>query len=756
MPKTLDETYERILGAIDDIYFDEVRTALEWLAFSERPVSVAELAETCSIHLDDSEEPFLEEGGHDALVQLFGVISSLVMVNIPARQYWYEPPPHKYDTACYTQYVRLAHFSVKEYLVSNRLHQSHHARLSRYALRDTEVHRLLSRSCCEYLLYFAREPQMQTWYDEEKPPEDLADRAVEYTRDYLTEFFPAYPLLPYVCHFWFRHQALAETGIEPLPTDGQLHVRVLDDNRARFSWLRLLNRFEFTGVDFYEGYNGTTALYWASALGLRQTTLSLLCDPKSSQNVRSVGGIHHTALQAAAYYGYERVVEILITSGTGIESKGGQHGTALVAAARNGHEKTVEILITSGADVNCWGRNLSTALIVAAQFGHKKIVEILIASGADVNCWGGEFSTALIAAAFSGHEKIVEILITSGADVECQGDVFGTALIVAAYYGHEKIVEILIASGADVNCWGGIFGTALIAAASCGHEKTVEILIASGADIEYRGGMFGTTLIAAVYNGRGNIVSKLLQAKMGRGTLNYKTNIYGTALELAAANGDEHIVNKLLQAGADRGEAILKAAAGGHGGIVSTLLHADVDTDPLKVKGQVYVTALEAAAQNGDEHIVENLLQAGVGHGEAIMKAALEGHEGIVRTLMKHGADLNVRYPGKCKYDDPEYPLKLYLAAIPNCTTSLLDMATLNGSDDIVEELLEAGANSDTPYETLRKWREEYRKRRGEEYPYWDREENRKWIEEFKKSWDTRVKPIAWILSGAKRKVLGE
>jgi ankyrin repeat protein len=649
MPTTLDKTYERILGAIDDIYFDEVRTALEWLAFSERPVSVAELAEACSIHLDDSEEPFLEEGGHDALDQLFGVISSLVMVNISAGQDQYdtiaeyEPLPHKYDINCYTQYVRLAHFSVKEYLVSDRLQQSHHARLSRYALTEIEVHRSLSRSCCEYLLYFTNEPQMQTWIDGEMDEKIKqkngkviyhAGGTEEYMQHNLTELFPAYPLLPYVCRNWFRHQALAETGTEPLPTDGQLHVRVLDDDRARNSWLRLLGRYEFTGwVQTFD--DGTTALYWASVLGLRQT-VSLLCDPTSHQDVCNVGGVYHTPLQAAAYFGHEKIVEILIASGADVESQGGKYSTALITAAFSGHEK---------------------------------IVEILIASGADVNCLGGVYGTALIAAAFCGHEKIVEILIASGADLECRGGKYSTALIAATHNGYEKIVEILIASGANVESQGGDFGTALIAATHNGYEKIVKILIASGANLECRGGKYSTALIAAVYCGRGNIVSKLLQAKMGRGTLNYKNNIYETALELAAADGDEYIVNELLQAGVD--------------------------------------------------------------HGEAIMKAALKGHYGVVRILMKHGADLNVRYPGKCKYDDPEYFFTLYLAGIPNCTTSLLDMAILNSSDDIVEELLEAGANSDTSYEAFRKWDiEENRKWDLDGYRKWYIKENQEWDEE--------------------------
>jgi hypothetical protein len=325
MPKGLDKTYERVLGAIEDIHFGEARTALEWLAFSVEPVTVAQLAEACSISVDDAKVPFLEEGGHDAIVQLFGVISSLVLVDgtsINVFDPWRlkgfneKALPGKFATTCYTEHVRLAHFSVKEYLISTRLRQSHDTRLSRYALQDTQVHQSLSRSCCEYFLYFASEPQMQTWIDEEKDPGK--------TQDYMEDFLPAYPLLRYVCLHWRIHQGLAETGIGPLPTNGQLHISILDDERMRISWLRLtVPRSSVPGsIKIHSRWprrtkklrDGTKALYWASALGLRQT-VSMLRDSTSNFDVCHVGGKHHTALQAAARYGHEEIVDILIASG---------------------------------------------------------------------------------------------------------------------------------------------------------------------------------------------------------------------------------------------------------------------------------------------------------------------------------------------------------------------------------------------------------------------------------------------------------
>jgi hypothetical protein len=148
MPATLDATYERVLDAIEYEYFEEARTALQWLVFSNAPLTVAELAAACSIRLDDVKGPSFQEGGHDALIVLFGIISSFILIGTSSNNFQesnsrysvfesvgFGPSEDKYDPKCYSQHVRLAHFSVKEYLVSSRLQQSNRRR-SRYAERS--------------------------------------------------------------------------------------------------------------------------------------------------------------------------------------------------------------------------------------------------------------------------------------------------------------------------------------------------------------------------------------------------------------------------------------------------------------------------------------------------------------------------------------------------------------------------------------------------------------------------------------------
>ena len=61
-------------------------------------------------------------------------------------------------------------------------------------------------------------------------------------------------------------------------------------------------------------------------------------------NLQTSCGI--TALNAAAYYGRERMVEMLLQHGAEI-------GTALVYSAHGGKERVVDLLLRRGAEITC-------------------------------------------------------------------------------------------------------------------------------------------------------------------------------------------------------------------------------------------------------------------------------------------------------------------------------------------------------------------------------------------------------------------
>lgn len=115
LPKILDDTYVRILCNIDEDYLQMTIAALKWLPFSERPLTVQELAEASVIN-PDSQTIFDEDdrlrGPHD----IFQVLSRLVTTSneiISERS--------DYREGEIVEMIRLAHFSVKEYLISDRI-----------------------------------------------------------------------------------------------------------------------------------------------------------------------------------------------------------------------------------------------------------------------------------------------------------------------------------------------------------------------------------------------------------------------------------------------------------------------------------------------------------------------------------------------------------------------------------------------------------------------------------------------------------
>ena len=58
LPPTLDETYERILLSIDNENCNDAFKVLQWLAFSARPVTLAEMVEVLAVDFTNSKPKF--------------------------------------------------------------------------------------------------------------------------------------------------------------------------------------------------------------------------------------------------------------------------------------------------------------------------------------------------------------------------------------------------------------------------------------------------------------------------------------------------------------------------------------------------------------------------------------------------------------------------------------------------------------------------------------------------------------------------
>ena len=107
LPKTLDETYSRTLLGIDEEKREYAQRLFRCLIVSSRPLRVEELAEILAIQFDEEARPTFNTDWRPAYAEetILSVCSSLVTI---------------VDRGGH-QVVQFSHFSVKEYLSSERV-----------------------------------------------------------------------------------------------------------------------------------------------------------------------------------------------------------------------------------------------------------------------------------------------------------------------------------------------------------------------------------------------------------------------------------------------------------------------------------------------------------------------------------------------------------------------------------------------------------------------------------------------------------
>ena len=282
---------------------------------------------------------------------------------------------------------------------------------------------------------------------------------------------------------------------------------------------------------------------------------------------------------------------------------------AVIAAARAQDAAAVRAALAQGEEVNARQPDGATALHWASFRDDAEIAGLLLASGADVNAANDLGATPLWLAADNGSSAMVERLLAAGALPDVRLPRGETPVMTAARTGNVDAVALLVAAGADVNVAEETRGqTALMWAVAQGHSGVVDLLIAHGADVSARSRprprmMFSDSVNASQYDqgfvwNQGGFTPLLFAARHGR---------IAAARSLLAAGAD---VDDPAPTGAS---PLVVAAHSGEGEFATYLL--DQGADPLQMRAGY--NALHAAILRGDERLVES--------------------------LMRHGADPNVR-----------------------------------------------------------------------------------------------------------------
>jgi hypothetical protein len=118
LPRTLDDTYDRILLRIPIEHHYEAQIVFSLLAFSTRPISLGEAAEAVAINLDDG--VFDPRDRLCSPSSILDICSSLVTVSrfVPEQRHWGILKDAGVDS---NKELQFSHYSVKEYLLSDRL-----------------------------------------------------------------------------------------------------------------------------------------------------------------------------------------------------------------------------------------------------------------------------------------------------------------------------------------------------------------------------------------------------------------------------------------------------------------------------------------------------------------------------------------------------------------------------------------------------------------------------------------------------------
>ncbi|KAN0140109.1 Ankyrin repeat-containing domain protein [Lactarius tabidus] len=401
LPESLDETYQWLMMEIKRVNQVHAYRMLQCLTVAARPLSVAELAELLTFDFDAAKDgiPKLKSDWRweDHEQAVLSTCSSLITVVHGSK----------------SPVVQFSHFSVKEFLMSDRLAMSP-GDISHYHISFPDAHTVLARACLGVLL---------------RDPDDTKG---------------ADPLARYAAEHWVAHAQVEDVASRV--RDGM--ERLFDPDKPYFeAWIQLHN------IDPYHFDQGTHPepgagpLYYAALCGFHELVEPLVL--KYPQCASARGGGRGTALHSASSEGHLQIVRSLLRRGVDVDVRGYTNRTPLSFASESGHHNVVQCLIDHGADVNSHENDHSTPLNWAAYNGHVGVVRMLLKHHADVNTQDDQGRSPLHDAVTGKgntkgeHSQIIRLLLEHGADVDAKDDDGMTPLHVASWYGQDDIVQLL-------------------------------------------------------------------------------------------------------------------------------------------------------------------------------------------------------------------------------------------------------------------------------------------------------------------------
>jgi len=424
LPISLDETYERTLEGIPKQKSRHTYRLFQCLIAAIRPLRVEELAEILAIEAGFDTTYFVKgwrpQNPEEAILYLCSTLVTFVEGDGGSK------------------IVQFSHFSVQEFLTSDRLRCSEVRTIRLYYVPLDAAHTFLAQACLTVLLHLG---------------ETMGDKRQ-------VKRVAPFPLASYAAQNWFVH-ARFERMASSVP---HAMERSFIDVLAEYPW-----------------NPKATALYYAVLCGL--------CGPANylisthGEDVHAKCGVHGTPLHAASWSGRLDAVSLLLDHGADVNLTNEHGRTPLCEAYYGRHLEVMQLLLDRGANVDVQYDDFGLLTHDASYMGEADAIRLLLQHNADVNATSYQNYTPLHWASSMGHANVAQILLEHGADIDAQSD-FGTPLYRASVQGHLEVTRLLLGHGADVHIRAPCGETPFQVATRKGHAQVARLLLEHGAGEE--------------------------------------------------------------------------------------------------------------------------------------------------------------------------------------------------------------------------------------------------------------------------------
>lgn len=465
----------------------------EWLLYSQRPMTMLELVDAIAVVAGDkSMNPDGKLNEPEDITHICGGLIDLNRQNMT---------------------LGLAHFTVKEYLISTNIARGP---VATYQIRPHTANVELTKTCLTYILF-----------------SDFSTGPCSTKEEFLARL-DEYPLLRYAPHYLPKHIRECGVGNDEVLDDLILSFfRLEQDSGSFLSWWQLYYAGRRNLYDRAPERKPENLLYLAADMGQHPAVRELL-EGGADINADCYEG---TALLAAANRGHLETMQILLEKGRGFLEKGPKEykpmHAPMRAASKNTFPECVQLLLDYGTEelsewVSCCREAISVlpldtpdenevvmevflatehfqkiptaeeadapisdmpdflgVFMCSVGLGWEKCSRSLFRIGSDViiPASGGKFLDVCLHYIIErGHVKLLKMIMQDdrARAINTKHDKHRSHLQKAAYYGREKIVEFLLSLKEASGIEG--LGVSLHVAAAMGHIGIMERLLRAGAN----------------------------------------------------------------------------------------------------------------------------------------------------------------------------------------------------------------------------------------------------------------------------------